>query len=153
LKYLITMRRKGFGVEDAPFMILAAVAVMMLIIWIGINVMAQFVEGNEYQAAVEASTEIYKRAKLVSLGYDGSSDRIKVSIPQNYAIAIDGGSVVATGLTKVNESFTNATELTEPMSIQGIEIVSDGTGRIDAGDHDLVLTYSRKDAQVIISWH
>lgn len=142
--------KKGFGVEDAPFMILAAVAVMMLVVWIGINVMLQFVEGNEHQAAVEASTEVYKRAKLLSLGYDESSDRLRVSVPNGYAIRLDG-AVVALGEYS-NESPENATKLTEPMSLRGVVIAGEGSNFIGPGEHDLILVYSKKDEKVVVSW-
>ena len=137
----IILNNKGFGVEDTPFMILATVAVMMLIVWIGMNIMVKFVEGNEYQAAVEASTEIYKRAKLVSLGYDGSSERLQVSIPEGYSVRVDG-SVVA---------LLDSEELTDAMVIQGISVVSAGSNTIGSGDHELTLTYSADDGTVVIS--
>jgi len=143
--------RKGFGVEDVPFMILAAVAVMMLIVWIGMNAMAQFVEGNEQQAAVEASAEIYKRAKLVSLGYDGSSDSFAVSVPRNYALVIDGGQIVAMSGEYVNGTFVALNELTGPLSIRGVDI-SSSDGQIPEGDHNITVIYSRKDARVTVSW-
>ena len=136
------LNKKGFGVEDTPFMILATVAVMMLIVWIGVSVMESFVKGNERQAAVEASTDIYKRAKLASLGYDGSSERLGVSIPEGYAVRIDG-SVVA---------LSDSEELTGEMAIQGVGIVSSGSATLGSGDHDLTLIYSAEDGEVIVSW-
>jgi len=144
------MKRKGFGTEDAPFMILAAVAVMMVVTWIGINAMAMFVEGNERQAAVDASTEIYKLTKLVSLGYDGSSERTSLSIPRGYAIIIDGSVGAVSGV--VNGSIINATELTEPMILEGIQIIGNDSGVMGEGKHDMVLVYSAKDGKVITSW-
>lgn len=131
-------------------MILAAVAVMMLVIWIGMNVIAQFVSGNEYQVAVDASTEIYKRAKLLSLGYDGSSDSFSISIPPGYAIQVEDGSVVALG-SYSEEQSGNSTELTERMVIRGVAIVS-GNAVLGPGDYELTLIYSKKDASVAISW-
>lgn len=145
------MKRKGFGAEDAPFMILAAVAVMMVVTWIGINAMASFGEGNERQAAVDASTEIYKRAKLVSLGYDGSSERIGLSIPRGYAMRIEGSIVALGGV--VNGSTDNATELTEPMVVQGIHIVGNDSDIMSEGMHNIVLVYSARDDKVIVSWN
>jgi hypothetical protein len=141
--------RKGFGVEDTPFMLLAAVAVMMLVVWIGMSAMAQFVEGNEQQAAVEASTEIYKRAKLVSLGYDGSSDSFAVSVPRKYALVISRGEIVAVGGEYVNETFVPSAGLTEPLSIRGVDMSG---GMIPEGDHNITVIYSRKDARVTVSW-
>lgn len=143
------MKKKGFGVEDAPFMLLAAVAVMLLITWIGINIMASFVEGNERQSAVEASTEIYKRAKLLSLGYGGSSDKLQVSIPQGYQIRVDGNVVALHGVD-VNGTLENLTELTPPLGIIGVGITSEPSN-LEAGDHDLRLVYNSKDAKVEIS--
>jgi len=139
------MKRKGFGVEDTPFMILATILVMMFVVWIGMNVMAQFTEGNERQAAIEASAEIYKRAKLLSFGYDGSSDRLTVSVPDKYMISLDDGSVVTLHYLDAPE---NATALTEPMGIAGVAISGD---TLLAGNHDLVLTYSRDDSTIFIS--
>lgn len=143
------MKRKGFGAEDAPFMVLAAVAVMMVVTWIGINAMASFVNGNERQAAVDASTEIYKRAKLASLGYDGSSERVTVSIPRGYAVILSG-SIVA--VSTISGPVENSTELTEPMRLQGVDIAGNGSDAIGEGMHDVLLTYSAKDAKVIASW-
>ena len=144
------MKRKGFGTEDAPFMILAAVAVMMVVTWIGINAMASFVEGNERQTTVEASTEIYKLARLVSLGYDGSSERVCLSIPSGYAVIIDGSVGAVSGVT--NGSIINATELTEPMILEGIQIVGNDLDIMDEGKHNAILVYSAKDGKVIVSW-
>jgi len=143
------MKKKGFGVEDAPFMLLSAVVVMLLITWIGINIMASFVEGNERQSAVEASTEIYKRAKLLSLGYDGSSDRLQVSIPKSYQVKVDGNVVALHGVD-VNGTLENLTELTEPLKIPGVGVVSEPP-TLEAGTHNLKLIYNSKDAQVEIS--
>ncbi len=136
------------GTEDAPFMVLAAVMVMLLVTWMGINVMASFVAGNERQAAVDASTEIYKRARLVSLGYDGSSERVSVSIPNGYAVLVDG-SVVA--ISVVGESLVNLTRLTVPMSVQGVDIVGDSDA-IGSGTHDVSLVYLAEDGKVVVSW-
>ena len=144
------MKHKGFGVEDSPFMILAAVAVMLLVVWIGINIMASFVEGNEKQAATDASIEIYKRARLVSLGYDGSSERVSVSIPGGYAVSVDSSIVALKGVE--NGTRENTTQLTEPMSVQGIDIMGEESNLISAGEHDVLLTYSAKDGTVFVSW-
>jgi len=131
-------------------MILAAVAVMMVVTWIGINAMASFVEGNERQTTVEASTEIYKLARLVSLGYDGSSERVSLSIPSGYAVIIDGSVGAVSGVT--NGSIINATELTEPMILEGIQIVGNDLDIMDEGKHNAILVYSAKDGKVIVSW-
>jgi hypothetical protein len=143
------MKRKGFGVEDAPFMLLAAVVVMLIITWIGISIMASFVEGNEHQSAVEASTEIYKRAKLLSLGYDGSSDRLQVSIPRGYEIKVDGNVVALKGI-EINGTLENLTELTDPLSILGVGITSEPS-KLEAGDYTLTMVYNSKDAKIDIS--
>jgi hypothetical protein len=132
--------KKGVGVEDSPFFILATVAVMMLIVWIGMEIMIGFVEGNEYQAAIEASTEIYKRAKLLSLAYDGSTDSITVVIPEGYSVLIDG-SIVTLG---------NNESLTEPLSIKGVFLTSEEK-MLEPGQHDLFLNYSADDGTIYIS--
>jgi len=137
---MILQNKKGIGVEDTPFMILATVAVLMMVVWIGIEIMAGFVEGNEYQAAVEASTEIYKRAKLLSLTYDGSSESIRVSIPSGYSVSI-GGDIVA-----LQENST----LTEPLKIKGIQLTSDDSP-LESGDHELSLIYSAQNHEIVIS--
>jgi len=140
------MKTKGFGVEDTPFMIIAAVLVMMVVVWVGSSALVGFIKGNERQAAADAASEIFKRARLVSVGYDGSSDRLRVSVPVGYAVRIDG-SVVALG------NCTNGTgsgvELTQPMSIQGVRIVG---GTIGPGQHEVSLVYSRKDGTVSVLW-
>jgi hypothetical protein len=143
----IRHNKKGFGVEDAPFMILAAVAVMMLVVWIGVSAMAQFVSGNERQAAVEAAADIYARARLVSLGYEGSSDRISVSLPRGYAIRVDGGIAAFGGAT--NGSLENATQLTEQISIQGVEMEAEG-GIMPEGQHNVLMLY--ENGKVKVSW-
>jgi len=141
------MRKKGFGVEDTPFMITAAVLVMMVVVWIGSSALATFTNGNERQAAADAASEIFKRARLVSVGYDGSSDRLRVSVPEGYALRIDG-SVVALG-NCTNGSVDGAVELTSPMSVQGVSIIGDTIG---PGEHKVSLVYSRKDGTVSVSW-
>ncbi len=145
------MKRKGFGVEDTPFMILASVAVIMMVVWIGISAMATFVEGNEHQAAARAASDIYKRARLVSLGYDGSSDRLTVSIPEGYAVLLDGEVAAAGELRFVNDTLTNSTLLTDPMGIRGVEIEGDES-MMPSGTHDVLLVYSAEDGKVELSW-
>jgi len=144
------MKRKGIGMEDSPFMVLAAIAVMLMAVWMGITAMASFVEGNERQAAVDASLELYKRARLVSLGYDGSSDRVTVRIPLGYGVSIDGAVVAFGGV--VNGSLENATQLTQPMVLQGVGIKGGESSLIGNGTYEALITYSTEDDRVIISW-
>lgn len=144
------MKRKGFGAEDSPYMILATVAVLMLVVWIGVGVMAGFVEGNEHQAAVEAAMEIYKSARLLSLGYDGSSDRLAVTVPEGYAVAVDG-RVAPLKIHWVNGSAANATELVEPMGIRGVDIAGAAVF-IPPGERDVTMVYNAKDGEVYVSW-
>lgn len=154
---MILTNKKGFGVEDAPFMILATVAVLMLIVWIGVEAMSSFVEGNEYQAGVEASTEIYKRAKLVTLGYDGSTERVKVTVPDGYGVLVNN-SIVTVSYINITDplnssnSTLNMTGLTAPMLIQGVKIVGANSTFMGPGDYTVQLTYSTKDDAVIVSW-
>ncbi len=143
------MKRKGVGVEDTPFMVLAAVAVIMMVTWIGINVMATFVEGNERQTAIQAATDIYKLAKLASLGYDGSSERISVSVPEGYAIEIDGRISVLSDAQFANGTLMNSTLLSEPLVIRGVEVSAEPP-LLPPGDHDLLLTYHAEDGKVVV---
>jgi hypothetical protein len=143
------MNKKGFGVEDSPFMILATVAVMMFVAWIGIETMAGFIAGNEHQSAVEASTDIYKRAKLLSIGYEGSSDELMVTVPEGYVVLIDDTIVSLGDLHYENGTLTNSTELSEPLSIKGIPLVSKES-LLPAGNHIVNMTY--KDGEIRISW-
>jgi len=145
------MKCKGVGVEDAPFMVLAAVAVIMMVVWIGISVMAAFVEGNERQATIEASMDIYKMAKLTSLGYDASSERLAVWIPKGYAVMIDGYALALGDAEFANGTLMNSTRLTEPLRIQGVQMVAENM-IIPPGEHEMRLTYSAKDAEVTIYW-
>jgi len=145
------MKYKGVGVEDTPFMVLAAVAVIMMVAWIGINVMTMFVEGNERQATIGSSMDIYKMAKLVSLGYDGSSERLTVWIPEGYAVMIDGEAVALCNAEFSNGTLTNSTQLTEPLKIRGVEMVAE-TSVMPPGEHQVLLTYSAEDAEVVVSW-
>ncbi len=145
------MKRKGIGVEDTPFMVLAAVAVIMMVTWIGISVMATFVEGNERQTAIQAATDIYKMAKLVSLGYDGSSERKSIYIPHGYAIEIDGEISVLSDTQFVNGTLTNSTLLSEPLVIRGVEMAAE-LPVLPPGDHELLLTYSAEDGKVFVYW-
>ncbi len=139
------MKRKGFGLEDSPFMILATVAVMLLTVWIGVNVLGSFVNGNDYQAAVEASSGIYKRARLVGMGYDGSSDRLFVSVPQGYAVLVDGC------LVAVRQDGNTTSELTERMVMSGVAIHGVNGPLMGPGDHDVTLTYSKNDG-ISVYW-
>ena len=139
------MKRKGFGLEDSPFMILATVAVMLLTVWIGVNVLGSFVNGNDYQSAVEASSDIYKRARLVGMGYDGSSDTVFVSVPQGYAVLVDG-YVVA-----VKQSGNSTSELTERMEMSGVPMQGANGSLMGPGDHEVRLEYS-KDEGISIYW-
>ena len=140
--------RKGFGVEDAPFMILATVMVILLVSWIGISAISTFVEGNELQAAVDASTDVYKRAKLLSLGYEGSSDRITIIIPPGYSLLVNGG-ISAQKEDYVNESFTNVTPVGDSLSIRGVPILLEGNDTLPNGKHSIRLIY--EDGKISVS--
>lgn len=136
------MDKKGVGVEDAPFMILAVVFVMLLVVWIGSGVMTGFAKGNEHQAAVTAATELYKHARLVSIGYNGSSETIRLSIPPGYSVVADG-EVVA-----VSDA---GAELIERMRISSVSIVAEPE-EIPAGEHEAILTYFSKEKNVRVTW-
>lgn len=138
---------RGFGVEDSPFMILLTVAVLLLVVAIGVSALMRFVEGNEYQAAAEAATEIYKRARLLSLSYDGSTDRFEVSVPSGYSVRVDGS------VTAIKESTAGLEEITDAMSIRGVGIESESGSLMGPGGHEVLFTYHAKDgSRVILRW-
>lgn len=144
-----TKDERGFGVEDSPFMILATIVVLLLVVAIGTNVLIKFMEGNERQAAADAAMEIYKRARLLSLSYDGSTDRFSVSVPRGYVVKVDGDVVTLKGTESGGFS-----KITEPMSIQGVDIESSSGDLISSGGHKIVLTYYAKDGpRVLLNWN
>jgi uncharacterized protein (UPF0333 family) len=138
------MKKKGFGVEDTPFMILATVAVMMLVVWIGVGVMAQFTQGNEHQSAINAASNIYKAARLVSLGHNGSSDEVFVSVPGGYSISIDGGIVA------LKTEDNSSSQLTDELTISGVGIIADS--EIPPGEYTIKLIYASENAEVKVIW-
>jgi hypothetical protein len=143
----IIQNRRGFGVEDTPFMILAAVAVIMLVTWMGLETMASFVEGNDYQAAVEASTGLYMRCRTLTLANAGSSDEITIDIPKGYAVSING-SLSSLAIDFENETFTNYTNLTDPLSLKGYPI-SATDPIVPSGRHKFRLINNGDNIEVI----
>jgi hypothetical protein len=138
---------RGFGVEDSPFMILVTIVVLLLVVAIGTSALMRFVEGNEYQTAAEAATEIYRRARLLSLSYDGSTDGLDVSVPRGYAVRVDG-SVIA-----LREGTTGFEEITDAMSIRGVAIESESGSMMGSGNHEILFTYHAKDGpKVLLHW-
>lgn len=145
---------RGFGVEDSPFMILATVAVLLLVVAMGIQVMGNFVSGNQYQAAGEAAMTIYKRAKLLSLSYHGSYERFAVSIPERYAVRVDGNIVALKNVGFLNNTLQPGYgEIGEPLIVRGVDIIPLSGDVIPPGRHEVNLTYSTENGpKIFISW-
>jgi hypothetical protein len=147
----VLTNKKGFGMEDAPFMILMTILVLMLVVWIGVTTITAFIHGNDYQSAVNSATDIYKRAKLLTLGYEGSSDQLMITLPDSYALSINDSIYVLTDLVFVNDSLSNSTQLISPLSLKGARMVSENP-TLTPGTYNLTLVYSRENEAVVISW-
>lgn len=145
----IRRNSKGMGMEDSPFMLLAAVFLLLLVSYVGVNTLSVFAEGNDYQAAVNAATDLFKRAKLLSLAHDGSYDRLQLNIPSGYAIVIEGG-VTPQRIIRINESHSDSSPLIEEMRISGVYIMSNSSP-LASGEHELYLRNELQERRIRIS--
>jgi len=130
----------GLGIEDSTFMIALTVIILIVAVSVSATALMQFIKDNEYQAAANAAANIYKRARLLSLTFDGATDVFGVSVPEGFSIVVDGGIYAARG----NQSMS------DEMTIQGVGIEGD---EIPAGEHIMTLTYySGYDPKVIVEY-
>ncbi len=139
------MKTKGFGVEDTPFMLVLVILIMLVITWIGVNTLEKFIEGNERQDTIDAAIEIFKRARVVALGYENSSEELSVSLPPDYAILINDSIIPVTNVAG------NLSPLATPLEIPGVAITSENT-TIPSGSHTVHLVYRADDGNVFLSW-
>ncbi|ODS40873.1 MAG: hypothetical protein A7315_07455 [Candidatus Altiarchaeales archaeon WOR_SM1_79] len=131
--------KRGFGVEDAPFQIAAAVIVLLVTVGIGAYVLNSFQHGNECQKASEAALEIQKYARLVSAGSEGSRKIISVGLPDESSITFDGDILLYTGEGCVG----NKTLSVEGISIQG--------NQLGPGSHNLKLIYVKSGSAWMVN--
>ncbi|MBN2517291.1 MAG: hypothetical protein JXB14_00440 [Candidatus Altiarchaeota archaeon] len=143
--------RRGFGVEDSPFMILAALAVVFIVVATGVQVMGNFIHGNQHQLTAEAAMEIYKRARLLSLAYDGSFDRFEVSVSEGYAVLLDGNIAALEDAEFVNGTLQPGySRMGDQMVVKGMDIKSEPTHILPPGRHEINMT--KYGAKIHISW-
>ena len=136
---------RGFGVEDTPFMLVMTVIVLLVTVSIAVSVMMMFVEGNKYQKAADAGIEIYKYARIATLGDVGSKQSFNVEVPNDYYIVINGGVEVLHEQKKTYENGTGYFEnqtVGERMSLESKDITGP---TLYPGDYRLVLNYTNTD--------
>jgi len=122
----------GFGIEDAPFQIIAAVLILVVTAGIGIHIWNNFQCGNQCQDAAEAALEIHKYSKIVSAKSAGATDVIHVRIPQGFTISFSGGDIV------LSETGTNRCDCdigTKDLNVEDVYI----TGNDLVGPNDFRL--------------
>lgn len=113
---------KGTGMQDAPFMILVAVFVLVFAAALGIYVLKNFLEVQKQANAVDAAEKIYNTADLMSAGAQGSTRTIWVSLPDGYTIQFLDGNVRLNDLKGMIGS---------PLHIEGVQITGeDLPGRV-----------------------
>lgn len=113
----------GFGIEDSPFQILAAVIVLLITAAVGAQLLNSFMHGSECQKASDAALEIQKYANLVSAESAGSKKIVSVSIPAESRILFNGGVVLN---TRSDRCVGNKTLSVEGVSIQSSEVLNPG---------------------------
>jgi hypothetical protein len=147
------MNKKGLGVEDTSFMILAAVLVMLVTAGIAGTAMMSFLNDNERQTAFDSASEIYKRARMISLAYEGSSDAFDILVPPKYGIRIDGEISALEGAFFDNGSLNSeAAAIASPYVLEGVKLQTDDE-IIPPGEHTILLEYSLENGrEIYVSW-
>jgi hypothetical protein len=107
---------KGTGMQDAPFMVLVAVFVLVFAAALGIYVLKNFLDVQKQANAVDAAEKIYNTADLMSAGAQGSTRTIWVSLPDGYTIEFLDGNV------KLNDSKGI---IGSQLHIDGVQITGD----------------------------
>ena len=126
----------GFGIEDAPFQIVAAVLILVVTAAIGIHLWNNFQCGNQCQDAAEAALDIHKYSKLVSAGSEGSQEVIYCRIPQGFEISFNGG-IILDGTKNKCGCITTKTLEVKGVSVEG--------QRLGQGYHKLALRFEIED--------
>lgn len=112
----------GFGIEDAPFQIIAAVLILVVTAGIGIHIWNNFQCGNQCQDAAEAALDIRKYSKLVSAGSEGSQKVIHCHIPQGFGISFRSGDVV---LEEIDDKCGCLEAREKTLGVEGVHITGD----------------------------
>ena len=147
------MRKKGIGIEDTSFMILAAVLVMLVTAGIAGTAMMSFLNDNERQTAFDSASEIYKRARMLSLAYEGSSDVFDIIVPPRYGIRIDDEISALGDAFFDNGTLNSASEtIASPYVLEGVRLQTDNI-IIPPGEHTILLEYSLENGrEIYVSW-
>ena len=78
------------GAMDAPYMILAAVAVLTFVTVLGLFLGKNLLDIQRHASSIDAAEKIYNAADLLSAGAEGSTRTLYVSLPAGYSIKLDG---------------------------------------------------------------
>jgi|GEM_PF-2603738 len=127
---------RGLGIEDSTFMLVLTVMILIVAVGVSVAALVNFVDDNEAQAAADAATTLYKRARLLSLTYDGTVDSFEVDIPYGYAVVAFGRGVYV-------YSYRDGAyrRMTEVMELDGVKIMS-LPPILHAGKRKITMTYT-----------
>ena len=78
--------------EDAPFMVMLSVIVIIFVAVFGIKIAESFMEQERRAEAVDAAEKIHNAGDLLSAGSSGSSRTFWVKIPETYSIDFGNGN-------------------------------------------------------------
>ena len=129
--------KRGFGIEDAPFQILAAVVILVVTAGIGMHLWGNFNCGNQCHEAAETALDIHKYSKLLSAGSVGSQKIIHCRLPQGFEITFSNGNFTLDGTGNKCDCIT-----TKELGVEGVNIDGSGIGdTLDSGYHKLKLVF------------
>jgi hypothetical protein len=78
------------GSMDAPYMVLAAIALIAFVTVIGVFLGKNLLDVQRHAMSVDAAEKIYNAADLISAGALGSTRTLYVRLPAGYSIILDG---------------------------------------------------------------
>jgi len=126
------------GSMDAPYMVLAAVAILAFVTVMGIFLGKNLLDVQRHATSVDAAEKVYNAADLLSAGALGSTRTLYVRLPSGYSIILDG-----------NVSLRNASGVVgNPLHISGVEL--EGTD-IASGKRHLKLEYFLKNGKSTVA--
>ena len=132
----ISKDNRGSTLQDSPYMILAALFLLVFSAAIGLYIAKNLLNLEKHAGAIDAAQKIYNSADLLSAGAEGSTRTLWTKIPAGYEISFDSGNITLT-----DEKGT----VGQPMLIQGVRL--EGTKLTGGKNYHLILVYTIHDGE------
>jgi hypothetical protein len=126
------------GSMDAPYMVIAAIALIVFVTVIGIFLGKNLLDVQRHASSIDGAEKLYNAADLLSAGALGSTRTLYVRLPVGYSIILDG-----------NVSLRDANGVVGvPLHISGVELEGPD---IASGKRHLKLEYLLKNGKSTVA--